>query len=390
MAEIADVFREYGQAYRKENGLPYRFHKVMNAIEDCRTAKLGGHKDKCDTCGHIKISYNSCRNRHCPKCQGAAREKWLLDRKKDLLPIGYFHAVLTIPDELNPLVLQNQKQLYSLLFKTGSATLMELCKDSKYLEAEPGLISILHTWGQNLMFHPHLHFIITGGGLSLDGEKWISSRDDFFLPVKVISSLLKKKFLGELKKLYLKGKLSMHGSIKHLKARGYFESFLSSLYRINWYSYCKPPFNNIGQVLEYVGRYTHRVAISNNRIVKVEDGKVTFRWRDYHDKNKTKLMTLDAAEFIRRFLVHVLPDRFVKIRYYGLLSNRKRRKNVQKCSELLEVLTGDTSVQHSNEDQEKHPLDHTKCPHCKKGVMITKETILPRKNAPPGSKELIA
>lgn len=203
MVEVADIFRDYGQAYRQEHSLPYRTHKVINAIQNCRTAKLGGHKDSCNNCGHIRISYNSCRDRHCPKCQGLAREKWVLNRKKDLLPIGYFHVVLAIPAELNPLVLQNQKKLYGLLFKASSDTLMELAKDPKYLGAEPGLISILHTWGQNLMHHPHLHFIVTGGGLSLKREKWISSKERFFLPVKVLSRLFRGKFMSSLKKLHL-------------------------------------------------------------------------------------------------------------------------------------------------------------------------------------------
>lgn len=335
MIEVADIFKEYGEAYRNKYKLPLQHLKVMSAIEDCRTAKLGGHIDVCDKCRHIKISYNSCRNRHCPKCQNLSKERWLDARMKDLMPIQYFHIVFTIPNELNALALQNKKLIYSILLRASSETLIELSRDPKHLGAEIGFISLLHTWGQNLMDHPHVHCIVTGGGLSLDSSKWISCREDFLIHVKVLSRVFRGKFLDYLKKSYYSNKLNFSGQISTLGSRQEFKILIDKLYKTEWVVYSKPSFKSPEHVLKYLGNYTHRVAISNSRITDLKDDKVTFKWRDYKDDNKPKLMTLDAFEFIRRFLFHVLPNGFVKIRHYGILSNRNRKTKLAKCKKFL-------------------------------------------------------
>lgn len=314
MPEVQDIFRLYGEAYRETHKLPLPVLKATSAIECCRTAQLGGHTDICDECGYTKISYNSCRNRHCPKCQNLAKERWIDNQKSDLLDVGYFHVVFTIPDALNTLVFQNQKELYSLLFRAVAETLQELSADKKYLGATVGFTSILHTWGQNLMYHPHLHCIVPGGGLNSIG-KWVSSPKKFFLPVKALSRKFRGKFLFYLKQ----AKLDFFGEQSYLSTPDNFNAFLSLLYKKEWYVYCKPPFKDAACVVEYLGRYTHRVAISNSRILNIENGNVCFKWRDYKDNNKWKVMTVSAAEFIRRFLIHILPARFMKIRHYGLL-----------------------------------------------------------------------
>ncbi len=316
--EVGDIFRQYGEAYRKSRKLPLQSLKAMSAIESCRTAALGGHVDECDSCGHLRNSYNSCRNRHCPKCQSLAKERWLEARKKELLPVSYLHGVLTIPYELNPIALRNQKEIYDILFKSGTETLRELGFDPKYLGAEIGIIAILHTWGQNLMDHPHLHCIVPCGGLSEDSKKWLlptksTGEKKFFVHVNVVSDLFKKKFLYYFKGLYLCGRLKFTGKIKDLGKRQEFEKLYDNLYKKRWITYLKKPFGGQEQVVEYLGRYTHKVAISNERIVKLEDGRVTFRYRDYREGNKDKQMTLDVFEFIRRFLLHILPFKYFKI-----------------------------------------------------------------------------
>ncbi len=315
--------------------MPLGHHRVMRAIEICRTSELGGHLDQCDHCAAIRISYNSCRNRHCPKCQCLEKERWLGARQKDLLPTSYFHIVFTLPEGLRPLALRNQKVLYNLLFKTVSETLTELAQDSKHLGAEIGFMAILHTWSQTLIDHPHLHCLVTGGGLSLDGKRWISSKKDFFIPVKVFSSLFRGKFLDGLKKRYEAGQLKFPGQIEELKEASAFKRFLPDLYHHPWVVYCRPPLKNPEKVMDYLGRYTHRVALSNDRLVKWEGKEVPFRWRDSADNNKIKLLTLGVFEFIRRFLLHVLPEQFVKIRYYGILSHRSRKGKLLQCKKLL-------------------------------------------------------
>lgn len=333
MPEVQDVLATYGETFKNSHPISYQQQKVMNALIKCRTATLGAHATVCEDCGNMQISYNSCRNRHCPKCQTLSKEKWINNQKFNLLNVGYFHVVMTIPDTLHTVILQNQKVCYNLLFKAVSGTLAELSADKKYLGAQTGFTGILHTWGQNLMFHPHIHCIVPGGGLNSLG-KWISSKKKFFLPVKVISRKFRGKFLALLKEAFYDGALTFHGSIKHLEFLQEFENFLTPIYQKEWVVYCKPPFKTAATVVEYLGRYTHRVAISNHRILDVKECNVTFKWRDYKDNNKWKLMTITAEEFIRRFLTHVLPCGFMKIRHYGLLGNRNRTVKLKSCKIL--------------------------------------------------------
>jgi hypothetical protein len=388
--EVADIFRQYGPDYRKTHPLPREHLRVMRAIEVCRTAALGGHVDECNTCGAIRVSYNSCRNRHCPKCQFLKKEQWLEARRKDLLPVPYFHVVFTIPAELNPLALRNRKTLYGILFRSVSETLMELARAPKHLGAQIGFIGILHTWGQNLMEHPHIHCIVSGGGLSNDTQRWIPSRSRFFLPVRVLSRLFRGKFLAYLQKGYDSEALTFPGTVAALKETDAFRAFMRRLYRKEWVVYCKPPFKDSEGVLQYLGRYTHRVAIANHRVVCMENGRVSFLWRDYADNKRTKIMTLDAGEFIRRFLLHVLPDRFVKIRYYGLLGSRKRKGNLVSCRTLLGVgeTAHDEMASATHEDMpvwqelmlRVSGIDLSKCLVCGKGRMCSKELLRPLKN----------
>jgi hypothetical protein len=360
----------------------------MRAIEVCRTAVLGGHREQCDHCGHVEISYNSCRNRHCPKCQTLRKEKWIEARCEDLLPIPYFHVVFTLPSELNPLVSMNRKVLYDLLFRSVSETLTQLAKDPKHLGAEIGSIGILHTWGQNLMDHPHIHCIVTGGGLSSDRSRWVSSRKGFFIPVRVMSALFKGKFLDLLKRCFESDDLVFPDPIRHLKPSEDFERFTNHLYHKKWVVYCKPPFDGVKGVLQYLGRYTHRIAISNNRILNIRNGEVSFLWRDYADQNRQKIMTLKADEFIRRFLLHVLPSRYVRIRHFGLLANRKRKDTLTSCRKILgeeKTVTKQDTRKETWQEQLLRicGLDVTLCPICQKGRMIRIALLLPlRCNSP--------
>lgn len=329
MVELQDILKIHGSEYLQNHSLSYAQQKAFNAILHCRTAALGGHVDTCDKCGHQVISYNSCRNRHCPKCQSLAKEIWITKQEMSLLNVGYFHVVFTVPSELNPLFYQNQSVMYDLLFKAVSETLLELGNNKKYLGAVPGITTVLHTWGQNLLYHPHIHCIVSGGGLTRNGE-WKYSRKKFFIPVKVLS----KKFRGKFMALFRQLKLQFFSSISTLNNPENFESFVTDLYKKNWVTYCKPPFKDAGKVVSYLGRYTHRVAISNNRIVKLENGMVTFNWRDYKDANKVKSMTVTADEFIRRFMLHILPPGFCKIRHYGILASRDKFERINLCKKL--------------------------------------------------------
>ncbi len=390
--EVAGIFRMYGKEYIEMQKQPAYILKTIGAIEKCRTSSLGGHMEKCDKCGHKRISYNSCRNRHCPKCQSLAREKWITERKKELLPVKYFHIVLTIPEELNRIALQNKKIVYDILFKAGSETLLKLGKDEKHLGGELGIIAVLHTWGQNLTEHPHLHCIVPGGGLSTRENKWEkpkkSKRKDFFIHVNVISDLFKKKFLYYIKKVYDKGELQFLGKIEGLNDHGGFKQLLNELYSKKWITYCKHPFGGPEQVINYLGRYTHRVAISNHRIKSIEGGRITFGYKDYRDCNKTKEMTLEAGEFIRRFLLHVLPDNFYKIRYYGILSSRNKKIKLTQCMRILgiqEKITEESVTTKSWKEMlyELTGVDVTQCPECKKGKMILVETMMARSSRSP-------
>ncbi|MFA5183874.1 MAG: IS91 family transposase [Syntrophales bacterium] len=387
--EVADIFRQHGPAYREAHRLGRNDWRVMHAIEACRTSVLGGHKDKCDNCGHLEISYNSCRNRHCPKCQTLRKERWIEARGEDLLPIQYFHVVFTIPSELNRLVSMNRKVMYDLLFQSVSETLVELANDQKHLGARIGAIGILHTWGQNLMDHPHIHCIVTGGGLSADRGRWVPCRKGFFIPVRVMSALFRGKFLGLLKKCFSSDDLVFPGSICHLKEPGAFESFRKHLYHKKWVVYCKPPFGGPKGVLQYLGRYTHRIAISNNRVLDNRDGNVSFLWRDYADDNRKKTMTLKADEFIRRFLLHILPERFVRIRHFGLLANRNRKDAIAACREFLgtgQTVAKESARQETWQDQLLRicGIDVTACPVCHKGRLFRVALLNPlRCNSPP-------
>src|SRR5208337_1389641 len=377
--EVADIFRQYGPEYRESHKMPLNQLRAMGAIEACRTSLLGGHRDKCDNedCGHVKASYNSCRNRHCPKCQSLKKEKWIEARVDDLLPIQYFHVVFTIPAELKPVVLMNQKVMYNILFRAVSETLITLAETRLGLRI--GFMSILHTWGQNLMEHPHIHCVVTGGGLSLDERRWVYCDKKFFIPVKVMSALFRGKLMDYFRESYESKQLVLTGSISNLMKPHVFKLLDIKLSNKKWVVYCKPPFNGIDGVLEYLSRYTHRIAISNNRILKVENGKVTFLWRDYADGDKQKVMTVDAEEFIRRFLLHVLPDRYVKIRHSGLLANRRRKYHIALCRMLLGSDRTETIKDEPKTWQELmlevSGVDVSRCPVCRKGRMVTIEVL---------------
>lgn len=367
MVELQDIFIQHGETYRQNHKLSTNQLKAMRAIENCRTSALGAHIDECDECGYARISYNSCRNRHCPKCQTLNKERWIDARKDDLLDVGYFHVVFTIPDTLNSIAYQNQEIVYKILFKAAAETLSELASDKKYLGAQIGITEVLHTWGQNLVHHPHVHCIVPGGGLDSFG-RWVNSRKKFFIPVKVLSRKFRGKFLYYLKQ----AKIEFYGSISYLKDRHMFDELVSSLRQKEWVAYCKPPFKNAGCVVEYLGRYTHRVAISNSRILKFENGVVTFKWRDYKDGNKQKYMDLTVDEFIRRFLVHVLPDGFTKIRHYGLLSPVNKSTKLKLCKKLTNTPIHDISRGKISAVELLNKLtgkDITLCPCCGVGHM---------------------
>ena len=389
--EVADIFRRYGPAYREvhKKEMPLRHLRAMNAIEICRTSVLGGHVEECDECGLIKVSYNSCRNRHCPKCQCLDKERWLESRKRDILPVQYFHVVFTNPEELSPVSLRNQPISYGIHFKAASETLKELSGDPKHLGADIGFIGILHTWSQTLIHHPHIHFIVPGGGLSPDGIKWISCNKDFFIHFEVLSRLFRGKYLYYLKKAYYSGDLILSGKIEYLKEKTAFERFCFDLYSKEWDVYSKPSFVTSESVIEYLGRYTHRIAITNNRIISLENDNITFQYRDRRDNNKIKPITLDAFEFIRRFLYHVLPEGFMKIRHYGILSNRNRKDKLLICKKLLGVEIKDSGESGEKESWEDlllriTGLDPGICPSCKKGKMVLKKKLLPgRERDPP-------
>src|ERR1700751_3389396 len=338
--EVADVFRCYGTDYRLQHGasMSVAQRRVMTAIEVCRTAVLGGHLEQCDHCGHQRNAYNSCSDRHCPKCQSFARAQWLEDRQSELLDTQYFHVVFTVPERIAMIAYQNKRELYGILFRTAAETLRTIAADPKYLGAEIGFFAVLHTWGQNLLHHPHLHCVVPGGGLSPDGQRWVSCRPGFFLPVRVLSRLFRRLFLEWLEKAFEDGQLKFFPSLQELQDRKAFLRYLAPLPKKKWVVYAKKPFAGPQQVLDYVGRYTHRVAISNDRIVNIDHGQVTFRYKDYRTGSQQKTMSLSADEFIRRFLLHVLPEGFHRIRYYGFLGNRYRKEKLEHCRHLLGML----------------------------------------------------
>ena len=335
--EVADIIRSAGEYFleKSKRWITWQHRKVLLAILRCRTAVLGGHRDRCSDCGHVAISYNSCGNRHCPRCQGNARLRWLAAREGELLPTRYVHAVFTLPRELAPLALQKKKVIFNLLFHASAETLLEVARDPRHLGAEIGFFSVLHTWNQRLQFHPHVHCVLAAGGMSLDRTRWISSSRRFFLPVKVLSRVFRGKFVAGLKSAFHAGALQFHGSLLHLAEPRAFASWLRVLFRQDWVVYAKRPFGGPQHALRYLGAYTHRVAISNHRLVALEDGNVTFRWRDSAHGNKKKLMRLPTDEFLRRFLLHLLPRGFVRIRHFGFLANRRRASLLPICFQLL-------------------------------------------------------
>jgi hypothetical protein len=333
--EVADILRAHGDAYRERRPVSPEQAKAMRSITACRTAALGGHVDACAECGFHRISYNSCRDRHCPKCQATKRAAWLETRLERLLPVDHFHVVFTLPDQLQPLVLKNQRLLYNLLFRAASQTLLTLAADPKRLGAQPGITAVLHTWGQNLLFHPHLHCVVTGGGLSADGQRWVPARQGYLLPVKVLAKLFRGKFLAGVQQAYNRGELKLKGSIASLAHPRAFRNLLTTLYQRNWIVYAKAPFGGAEQVYRYLGRYTHGVAISNSRLLSHREGRVQFRYKDYADASQQKVMSLTVEEFIRRFLLHILPKGFVRIRHYGLLASRNVSTRLANCRGLL-------------------------------------------------------
>ena len=337
--EVADIFRAHGAAWRKANAghVSLGQLKVMSAIETCRTSALGGHVERCEDCAHERVAYNSCRNRHCPKCQGAAARQWLAEREAELLPVPYYHVVFTLPAAIGAIAFQNKAVVYDLLFRTAAETLTTIAADPKHLGARIGLTAVLHTWGSALTHHPHVHVIVPGGGLSPDGSRWIACKPGFFLPVRVLSRLFRRLFLEGLAALHEAGRLAFFGDLAPLADKRAFDAALAPLRRSEWVVYAKRPFAGPQAVLAYLSRYTHRVAISNSRLIALDEAGVTFKWKDYRIKGRDRLrtMTLDAAEFIRRFLLHVLPSGFHRIRHYGLFAGTVRARNIERARQLL-------------------------------------------------------
>ena len=345
--------------------------RVLRDLAACRTAKLGGHVDACDACGELRVSYNSCGNRHCPKCQAQQRAKWLEKRCQDLLPVPYFHVVFTLPAELAPLALQNQREIYGALFAAAAATLRTIAADPKHLGADIGFTAVLHTWGQTLLHHPHLHCVIPGGGLAPDAGTWISCRDDFFLPVRVLSQMFRGKMLAALKQRFAADRLQFHGALAELADPTRFRALCNQLRRKQWVVYAKPPFGGPEQVLKYLARYTHRVAIANSRITAADADSVSFRYRDYARGHRHRMMRLDAVEFLRRFLLHVLPQRFVRIRHYGFLANRARKEKLPLCRYLIAQACGQDMITAPALSGSLEPPgdDNQRCPVCHAGTM---------------------
>src|SRR5882672_6909868 len=390
--EVADIFRRYGAAWREQHwaSLSTERRAAMTAIERCRTSALGGHVEQCDRCGERRIAYNSCRSRSCAKCQWLARAEWIEARREELLDTQYFHVVFTVPDEIAAIAFQNASTVYKILFHAAAETLRTIAADPRHLGAEIGFFAVLHTWGQNLSHHPHLHCVVPGGGLSADGQRWIACRPGFFLPVRVLSRFFRRRFLELLEQAFDGGELQFFAALQDLRERNTFVRHLEPLRDKEWVVYAKAPFAGPQQVLDYVGRYTHRVAISNNRLLGIEDDQIQFHWKDYRDNDQQKTMTLSADEFIRRFLLHVLPDGFQRIRYYGFLSNRNRDEKLTLCRQLLGMLPLDPEPapadQPANYDYNQVLEDLRsclrKCSVCQQGRMIVLEVVPPTAGAP--------
>jgi hypothetical protein len=383
--EVADIFRRYGVAYREKRGasMSTAQRRVMTAIEVCRTAALGGQIEQCDQCGHRRVCYRSCRNRHCPKCQSLVRAEWIQHRQAELLDCEYFHVVFTVPEEIAAIAYQNKQVVYGILFRATAETLRTIAADPKHLGAEIGFFAVLHTWGSNLLHHPHLHCVVPGGGLSPDHARWISCRPGFFLPVRVLSRLFRRLFLEYLQHAFNTGKLRFFTGLEKLRDRSELARYLAPLRKAEWVVYAKAPFAGPQQVLDYVGRYTHRVAISNHRLLDIEAGHVRFQWKNYRDKGQQKAMTLSAEEFIRRFLLHALPDGFQRIRYYGLLGNRFRQQKLALCRKLLGMAPPvEVPAPEDYRDQHEHLTGSSlrECPVCRRGRMVMVEMLTPNRS----------
>ena len=383
--EVADVFRRFGPQFVARSGasLSGDQRKVIQAIEQCRTAVLGGHKEECDKCGHESFAFNSCRNRHCPKCQGSACARWTSKRTAELLPVPYLHMVFTLPHIVARLALQNKEVMYDLLFQATSRTLSEIAADKKHLGARIGFFAVLHTWGQKLELHPHLHCVVPAGGLSHDRKRWVSckrskkSKKLFFAPVRVLSDVFMGKYIDLLRKAYRNGELSFFGDLQALRRPGEFEKFLDTAVKHRWVVYAKRPFADAECVVKYLARYTHRVAISNSRLLDMDDNEVTFSWKDYRNQCEQKTTRLDGVKFMRRFLLHVLPKRLIRIRHFGLFCNRLKAENLNICQRLLgkhpKTVDEDGSCDHDIDTE--LPTEEAKpCPRCKSGRMIITET----------------
>lgn len=390
--EVADVFRRHGPRWRLEQvgHLDRMQRRVMGAIEACRTAALGGHLRRCADCGHAEIAYNSCRNRHCPKCQGAARAAWVAARRAELLPVPYFHVVFTLPAPVGAVALQNKAVVYGILFRAAAETLRVIAADQRHLGAEIGGVAVLHSWGQTMQHHPHVHCIVPGGGPSSDGTRWIACPPGFFLSVRVLGRLFRRLFLERLAGAFAAGELCFFGELAPLADAGAFAAHCAMLRGIDWVVYAKRPFGGPDQVLAYLGRYTHRVAIANSRLVGMADGKVSFRWKDYRREGRQKVMTLDAGEFMRRFLLHVLPPGFHRIRHFGFMANGHRAARLARCRRLLaeQIVVDERPIQRSAPAEcNRKPTfchDHNTCPCC--GGVLRLASALPRAPPHPASR----
>jgi hypothetical protein len=378
--EVADIVRQYGTRFIETHRawLTAQHLRVLRAIAHCRTAALGAHLDRCAACGHRVISYNSCRNRHCPKCLTHARDQWLAERERELLPVGYAHVVFTLPHALAALALQNKRVVYDLLFQASATTLLEVARTPKHLGAALGFLSVLHTWGQTLLHHPHVHCVVPAGGLSPDGTRWVHARPSFFLPVKVLSRVFRGKVVAGLIEAFRAGALTLPKDLQRLTDESAFRTWLRTLYRHDWIVYAKPPFGGPSHVLHYLARYTHRVAISNHRLVDVRDDQVTFRWKDYRDGSQVRLMTLSAEEFLRRFCLHVLPKGFVRIRFYGFLAPRCRTEALSRCQRALDASPAPAPTAPPADTPK--PMSLPPCPRCG-GVMVAIERLTARQIA---------
>jgi hypothetical protein len=385
---VADAFRRHGEAYRHHHGasLSTAQRRMMTAVERCRTAALGGHVDRCDQCGHLRISYDSWRNRHCPTCQSMARARWLEERQAEVLDVPYFHVVFTLPQAIAGIALQNKKTVYDLLFRAAAEILRSIAADPKHLGAEIGFFAVLHTWGQNLLHHPHLHCVVPGGGLAHDGGRWIACRPGFFLPVRVLARRFRHLFLDALRKPFEANRLQFFGDQAPLQNRPAFLCHLAATRKTDWVVHAKPPFaSSTEAVLRYVARYTHRVAIGNDRLLDIDGGVVRFRWKDYRRHGRQGTMTLAAEEFIRRFLLHVLPPGFRRIRYFGFLGNRHRAAKLARCRELLGMAEPSAPAENDHRDlqQELTGTSLRQCPICRHGHMMPIERLLPDATGPP-------